>query len=80
VLEKGRETPRNAKQRQNHQHQFQQKNFIGAQFIGIRDSRNRRVPGIYQRNGHFYAQLWVTREDARKTARRFPLLWQGSTL
>lgn len=37
----------------------------GAQFIGVRDSRNRRVPGLYQSNGCYYAQLWVTRDDAR---------------
>ena len=46
----------------------------GAQFIAVRDSRNRRVSGIYQRNGRFYAQLWVAREDGQKTARKFPLL------
>jgi len=48
----------------------------GAQFIGVRDSRNRRVAGIYNRNGRFYAQLWVSREDGAKTARKFPLLTQ----
>ncbi len=46
----------------------------GAQFIGVRDSRNRRVAGIYTRNGRFYAQLWVSRDDGKKTARKFPLL------
>ena len=46
----------------------------GAQFIGVRDSRNRRVPGLYVRNGRYYAQLWVSREDGAKTARKFPLL------
>ncbi len=46
----------------------------GAQFIGVRDSRNRRVRGIYTRNGRYYAQLWVSREDGTKTARKFPLL------
>ena len=46
----------------------------GAQFIGVRDSRNRRVAGLYQRNGRFYAQLWVTGNDGHKTARKFPLL------
>ena len=45
-----------------------------AQFIGVRDSRNRRVSGLYTRNGRFYAQLWVTRNDGNKTARKFPLL------
>jgi integrase len=43
------------------------------QFIPARDSRNRRVPGLYIRNGRFYCQLWVDRGDGRKTARRFPL-------
>ena len=46
----------------------------GAQFIGVRDSRNRRVAGLYQRNGRFYVQLWVTRDDGQKTARKFPLV------
>ncbi|MEA3188425.1 MAG: hypothetical protein QOD99_2255 [Chthoniobacter sp.] len=45
-----------------------------AHFIGVRDSRNRRVPGIYSRNGRFYGQLWAEREDGKKTARKFPLL------
>jgi integrase len=44
-----------------------------AQFTPARDSRNRRVPGLYVRNGRFYCQLWVDRGDGRKTARRFPL-------
>jgi len=45
----------------------------GAQFIGVYDSRNRRVSGLYTRNGRYYVQLWVTREDGKKTARKFPL-------
>ena len=44
-----------------------------AQFTPARDSRNRRVPGLYIRNGRFYCQLWVDRGDGRKSARRFPL-------
>ncbi|MBA3831050.1 MAG: site-specific integrase [Chthoniobacterales bacterium] len=44
-----------------------------AKFIPVCDSRNRRVPGLHQRNGRFYAQLWVERGDGRKTARRFAL-------
>jgi integrase len=44
-----------------------------AQFIPARDSRNRRVPGLYIRNRRFYCQLWVDRGDGRKSARRFPL-------
>ncbi len=44
-----------------------------AQFTPARDSRNRRVRGLYIRNGRFYCQLWVDRSDGRKTARRFPL-------
>jgi len=45
----------------------------GAQFTAARDSRNRRVSGLYTRNGRFYALLWADRADGRKTARRFPL-------
>jgi integrase len=44
-----------------------------AQFTPARDSRNRRVPGLYIRNDRFYCQLWVDRGDGRKSARRFPL-------
>ena len=49
-------------------------NKHGAQFTGVRDSRNRRVAGIYVRNGRYYAQLWVDRDDGQKIARKFPLL------
>ena len=44
-----------------------------AKFIPVRDSRNRRVGGLYQRNGRFYAQLWVDRGYGKKSARRFAL-------
>jgi integrase len=44
-----------------------------GQFIAARDSRNCRVPGLYIRNGRFYAVLWSDRGDGRKTVRRFPL-------
>src|ERR1044072_4229 len=44
-----------------------------AEFIPARDYRNRRVPGLYIRNGRFYATLWTDRGDGRKTTRRFPL-------
>ena len=44
-----------------------------SQFIAVRDSRNRRVPGLYVRNDRYYAQLWIALENGRKTARRFPL-------
>jgi hypothetical protein len=44
-----------------------------GKFIPVRDSRNRRVPGLYQRNGRFYAQLWVDRGFGKKSARRFAL-------
>ncbi len=37
---------------------FNQANH-GAQFTPARDSRNRRVPGLYLRNGRYYGQLWV---------------------
>src|SRR5438445_1212130 len=44
-----------------------------AQFIAARDSRNRRVPGLYVRGGRFYAQLWVDLGNGKKAPRRFPL-------
>ena len=44
-----------------------------AQFIAARDSRNRRVPGLYARGGRYYAQLWVDLGNGKKAARRFPL-------
>src|SRR5690348_10165987 len=44
-----------------------------AQFIAVRDSRNRRVKGLYQRNGRYYAQLWVDRGFGKKAPRRFAL-------
>ena len=43
----------------------------GAQFVAVRDSRKRKVPGLYARNGRYYGQLWMKEE---RTARRFPLL------
>ena len=46
----------------------------GAQFMAVRDSRNRRVSGLCTRNGRFYAVLWADRGDGRKGVRRFPLL------
>ena len=44
-----------------------------AQFIAARDSRNRRVPGLYVRNNRYYAQLWIDLGNGKKSARRFPL-------
>ena len=44
-----------------------------SQFIAVRDSRNRRVPGLYIRNDRYYAQLWIDLGNGRKSARRFPL-------
>jgi integrase len=44
-----------------------------AQFMPVRDSRNRRVRGLYTRNGRFYAQLWVDLGNGKKSARRLPL-------
>jgi integrase len=43
------------------------------QFIPARDSRNRRIPGLYLRGDRFYAQLWVDVGNGKKTSRRFPL-------
>src|SRR5262245_39982790 len=44
-----------------------------SKFIAARDSRNRRIPGLYLRNGRYYAQLWVDVGEGKKAARRFPL-------
>jgi integrase len=44
-----------------------------TQFIAARDSRNRRIPGLYLRGGRFYAQLWVDLGNGKKAPRRFPL-------
>jgi integrase len=44
-----------------------------AQFIPARDSRNRRVPGLYVRRGRYYAQLWVDVGNGKKAPRRFLL-------
>jgi len=46
----------------------------GAQFTPARDSRNRRVPGLYLRNGRYYGQLWVDLGNGKKGPRRFPLV------
>jgi integrase len=46
----------------------------GGQFTGVRDSRNRKIPGLYVRNGRFYGLLWAEgKEGGKKAARRFPL-------
>lgn len=44
-----------------------------TQFIAARDSRNRRIPGLYLRGDRYYAQLWVDAGNGTKTSRRFPL-------
>jgi integrase len=44
-----------------------------AQFIAARDSRNRRIPGLYLRGDRYYAQLWVDVGNGKKSPRRFPL-------
>jgi integrase len=48
-------------------------NHHAAQFIPARDSRNRRIPGLYLRGDRYYAQLWVDVGNGKKTSRRFPL-------
>lgn len=45
-----------------------------AKFTPAYDSRNRRVSGLYVRNGRYYAQLWIDRGDGRKGPKRFPLM------
>jgi integrase len=44
-----------------------------SQFIPARDSRNRRVPGLYIRNGRYYALLWADTGKGKKAPRRMPL-------
>ena len=44
-----------------------------AQFIPARDSRNRRIPGLYIRGDRYYAQLWVDAGNGKKAPRRFAL-------
>jgi integrase len=44
-----------------------------AQFIPARDSRNRRIPGLYLRGNRYYAQLWVDVGNGKKTSRKFAL-------
>jgi integrase len=44
-----------------------------AQFIPARDSRNRRIPGLYIRGNRYYAQLWVDAGNGKKAPRRFAL-------
>jgi integrase len=43
------------------------------EFIPARDSRNRRVPGLYIRNGRYYALLWADTGNGKKAPRRMPL-------
>jgi integrase len=45
-----------------------------GQFTAVRDSRNRKVPGLQVRNGRFYGVLWTRKDDGRMGTRRFPLL------
>jgi integrase len=45
-----------------------------AEFTPARDSRNRRVPGLYLRNGRYYCQLWVDLGNGKNGPRRFPLV------
>ncbi len=45
-----------------------------AQFKPARDSRNRRVPGLYLRNNRYYGQLWADLGNGKKGPRRFPLV------
>src|ERR1700736_4820580 len=45
-----------------------------AQFTPARDSRNRRIPGLYLRNDRYYGQLWADLGNGKKGPRRFPLM------
>jgi integrase len=52
---------------------FTAANHHRAQFIPARDSRNRRIPGLYVRGDRYYAQLWVDLGSGKKAPRRFAL-------
>lgn len=75
----GNETPRNgdsattAAERNKTSPSFDEVNH-GAQFTPACNSRNRRVAGLYVRNGRYYCQLWVDLGNGKKGPRRFPLL------
>jgi integrase len=43
-------------------------------FVPVLDSRNRKIKGLSQRNGRIYGTIWVSRDYARSSCRRFPLL------
>jgi integrase len=43
-------------------------------FLPVLDSRNRKIRGLCKRNGRIYGTIWVSRDDARSSCRRFPLL------
>jgi integrase len=45
-----------------------------VQFIAARDSRKRRIPGLYLRNDRYYGQLWADLGNGKKGPRRFPLV------
>ena len=47
-------------------------------YIKVFDSRKRRVRGLWQRNGRFFANLTVADDLGRKTSRMVPL--SGATL
>jgi integrase len=76
---KGSETPRNG-DRAASATRYDQISTIsdsvshGVQFTPARDSRNRRVRGLYVRNGRYYCQLWTDLGNGKKGPRRFPLV------
>jgi integrase len=44
-------------------------------FVAAKDSRNRKIPGLYTRGRRYYGQVWAERGPGLpKTARRFPLM------
>lgn len=53
--------------------------FRNATFIPVQDSRNRRVAGLSTRNGRYYGQIWLERENGTKTARRYALTNKDGT-
>lgn len=59
-------TPRNTKSAEIQVHK-------AARFVQARDSRKRKIAGLWIRNGRFYAALWVTGGTGKGTSRRFPI-------
>jgi integrase len=54
-------------------HIVQQRHSHAARFEAVRDSRKRKVPGLWRRGSNYYAQMRVELGDGRTAPRRFAL-------